>query len=59
MCIRRGRFALMASAIASRLHIDQSRLMTNPRADTPARWTFVSAVPMAATWKLLGMRKAR
>src|SRR5262245_51393155 len=45
------------SAIASRLQIHHKALMINPSKDTPARCRLVSAVPSAATRKLLGTRK--
>lgn len=46
-----------SSASASRLQIHHSPLTINPKPETHARCGLVSAVPSAATRKLLGIRK--
>ena len=63
IAVRRGYFGLPGSVsfsitdIASRLQIHHRTLTINPRIETAARWKFVSAVPSAATMKLLGIKK--
>src|SRR5262245_15223662 len=59
MRMRRDRLVEASrSAIASWLHTHHSTLTNMPISETPARCGFVSAVPSAATRKLLGIRNS-